>query len=347
VRLQPTSEQTALRDSVAAFLGRLLPPSRLRELWASETGRDPLVWDGLAEIGVPGLLVGEEYGGAAGDETDLILVLEEAGRRCLPDEVVAALLTGPWLLDEAAPAPVRDEWLPGLAAGSLRVAIGGDDLPDVVPDAHVSDLVVLWEDDLATVHPTSTLQLTPLASMDPSRRLFRAVVPSGQVGVALRGGSELRAAFEARRLVGSAARLVGVAEALLATTVSYAATRVQFGRTIGSFQAVKHQLAHAASLQALAHEATATATALVAAGDDRGSDAACLARICAVEAEAECNRVALQVHGGVGFTWEHDLQIWLKHGKALEQADGGHRQLLERAGLSALAAVHGGTPSAL
>ena len=141
-----------------------------------------------------------------------------------------------------------------------------------------------------------------------------------------------------RSLTGSAALLNGVAHRLLELAVDHARVRFQFGRPIGSFQAIKHQLATATSLAALARHATAAATCKVAAGSADHADAAGLAHLCAVEAEAECNRVALQVHGGVGFTWEHDLQIWLKYGKTLEIGYGSRRTTAALAGTAALAA---------
>jgi alkylation response protein AidB-like acyl-CoA dehydrogenase len=113
-------------------------------------------------------------------------------------------------------------------------------------------------------------------------------------------------------------------------------TRHQFGRPIGSFQAVKHQLAHATALVSMAGRSARSALYFVARRDARADETAVLARICAVEAESEANRVALQTHGGIGFTYEHDLQLWLKRGKALEQSHGGHRELARRAGAAAV-----------
>lgn len=337
MNLEFTPEQRALGEAVRRLFARQAPAERLRALWMTETGRDPVVWSGLVDIGVTGLLLDDGERGAVGDELDLVLVLTEAGRACLPDELVDALLVGPWLLRTGLPHDVARQWLPALAAGDLRVAVGAS-ASDVVADAHMADLVVLDDSEDCVVHRRDGVKLEPLVSMDPSRRLFRVIPTGTRDGIPLRGEA-LREGAESRRLVGSAARLGGLGSALLDMTVQYARQRVQFGRPIGSFQGVKHQLAHAHSLNELSARATAVAAALVAMGDPKASDAAAMARICAVQAEAESNRVALQVHGGIGFTWEHDLQLWLKHGKALEQADGASRDVLALVGEAALAEV--------
>lgn len=202
----------------------------------------------------------------------------------------------------------------------------------MAPDLHVSDAVVVPREGELVLCAAGDVNAQPLRSMDPSRRLF-AVSPRGP-------GETLPAAgvpgAGARSLAGSAALLNGVAHRLVELAVDYAKVRHQFGRPIGSFQAVKHQLAHATSLNALARHATVAATWKVARGSADHGDAAGLAHLCAVEAEAESNRVALQIHGGVGFTWEYDLQLWLKYGKTLEHGYGSRRASAALAGSTAL-----------
>src|SRR5699024_9055584 len=123
----------------------------------------------------------------------------------------------------------------------------------------------------------------------------------------------------------------GLSAGMVGMTVEYVKVRKQFNRIIGSYQAVKHQLAQASSYNALALQATRSSIFRVARNEQNAADSARLARICAIEAEFESNRVALQLHGGIGFTWEHDLQFWLKRGKALEQAYGPHHSVLATA----------------
>lgn len=123
-----------------------------------------------------------------------------------------------------------------------------------------------------------------------------------------------------RSAVMTAAFLLGIATHLVETTVDYVKGREQFGRPIGSFQAVKHRLAEAHLLVQTAHPAVWSAAHLVATHSEEAHMAASVAKVSASQAEASANEHALQSHGGIGFTWEHDLHMWLKRGKALEQA---------------------------
>jgi alkylation response protein AidB-like acyl-CoA dehydrogenase len=324
-----STEQVAIQDAVRRLLAAEAPPDRLRTWWGSATGRDPVIWQRLAQLGVPGVLIAEEYDGGGGDELDLCLVLEEAGRAGLPDGLLESCVLAPFLVSELGTPEFKQKWLPGMAAGTVRVAValGGS---RTVADAHVSDLV-LWERDGEVLAlERDELSFEPMTSMDPSRRLF-ALSHRPEAGTVL-GGGEVLAAAHARRTAGSAMVLVGISSRLLDLAVEHATTRHQFARPVGSFQGVKHQLAHAASLNSLARQAGIVAMAKIGRRADEAAEAAVLARVCAVEAEAESNRVALQVHGGVGFTWEHDLQLWLKLGKSLEQAHGGHRDVAALAG---------------
>jgi alkylation response protein AidB-like acyl-CoA dehydrogenase len=326
-----SSEQLALRDSVRTLARSLATPTKLRALWQTETGRDQAAWHALAEIGVAGLIVPEAWGGGGGDELDLFLVLEELGKACWPDEIVNSCLVAPYLLVSAGSEDLRERWLPRLASGEARAAVGLSG-SGIVADAHVSDLVLINVSGRVVAFTREEVNLQPLVSMDPSRRLSHVT----QVHAA---GEDVGPAdapmAQARQAVGTASLLIGIASRLLDLTTSYVKVRNQFGRPIGSFQAVKHQLAHAVSLNSLSRNAAVASTWKVARSDVDAHDAALLALLCAVEAEAESNRVALQLHGGVGFTWEHDLQLWLKRGKALEQACGGRRQIAETVGRGA------------
>jgi alkylation response protein AidB-like acyl-CoA dehydrogenase len=334
MRVDFSDEQQAFGLSVRKLFARRAEPAGLRALWDTETGRDPQLWQDLCGTGASALLVPEEFDGVGGTEIDLCAVLEEVGRACVPDALLEALLIGPFLIGAAGSPEQKAQWLPRIASGELRVTAAVDGA-SVVPDAHVSDLVLLERDGEVRAFGPGELGLTRVQSMDPSRRLFRVVVPEGS-GTVLPGGAAAAAGARDRQYAGSAAVLVGLADAMVRRSVEYARTRYQFDRPIGSFQAVKHQLAQATSLISLAGRATRAALYFLATEDERAGESALLARICAVEAEFEANRVALQIHGGIGFTWEHDLQLWLKRGKALEQAHGGHRELTRRAGAAAV-----------
>ncbi len=339
MRYEFTDDQQSFLASVRKTFEQSATPARLRELWATDTGRAPEMWEGLCNLGAPAILVPEEYEGLGGTEVDLSSLLEQAGRSCVPDALVEALFVGPALLAEAASAEQKADWLPRVASGQLRVtvALAGS---RYVPDAHVSDLILLEQSGEVYVYKREEVTLSPVTSMDPSRRLF-AVTPNAGTGVRLPSGTGALPLAESRQYAGSAAVLNGLAEQMLHLSVEYVKVRHQFGRPVGSFQGVKHMLAQATSLVTLATQAARTASYLIAKRAPGADDAAILARVCAVEAEFEANRVALQTHGGIGFTFEHDLQMWLKRGKALEQSHGGHRELARRAGMSAASGTSG------
>ncbi|HVW39986.1 MAG TPA: acyl-CoA dehydrogenase family protein [Amycolatopsis sp.] len=334
-----TAEQQAFRASVRKVFEHGASAARLRQLWDTETGRAADLWDDLSTLGAPAILVPEEYGGLGGTELDLCPLLEESGWACVPDALVEGLLAGPALLAEAATEEQKAKWLPGVARGSSRLTFA---LPGTryVPDAHVSDLIILGGRDEVRVYERDEVALAPVRSMDPARRLF-TVTPRPGSGARLPGGRAALSRAESRIHAGSGAVLTGLAERMLRMSVDHVKVRHQFGRPVGSFQAVKHLLAQATSLVTLATRSVRSASCLLAQRAPHAQDAALLARICAVEAEFEANRVSLQTHGGIGFTFEHDLHLWLKRGKAMETAYGGHREPARRAGLLPMSGRHG------
>lgn len=334
MRFDFTEEQREFATQVRRMLDKVAPEESNRALWDDPTGRDPRVWSTLAESGVLAVMVTEEHDGLSGDLNDLALVLEDAGRRVLPDALVEGAVVVPVAL-RCADAALRERWLPGIADGSVRAtaAVGG---AQYVPDAHLADVVVLDVEGELRLFEREDLRIEPVRSMDPSRRIFRVIPHS--VGASLGVDPAIYERVIAHQDVAVAITLNGIAQALIARTVEYVKIRSQFGRPLGSFQAVKHQLAQAHSRNELARRAAWTASYRVARDRPDAADAAVLARLCAAEAEFESNRVALQLHGGIGFTWEFDLQQWLKRGKVLESSYGSRRTLAERAGRAGLTA---------
>ncbi|MGH1561410.1 acyl-CoA dehydrogenase family protein [Mumia sp. DW29H23] len=329
-------EQIALADSVRRLLDKQADPVTLRALWGDADGRSPNLWDELAASGLPSILVPEDDGGAGGDLVDLVLVLEEVGQHAVPDALVEALVVGPVALVRGASAEVRDTWLPAVAAGERRLTAALRGL-DSVPDAHVSDGIVAVVGDDLLLLARDEVDVEPLRSMDPSRRQSRVTIRPGADPVRLDADPALVQALLAYEAVASAAVLIGLSRQMLDLTVEYVKVRRQFDRVVGSFQAVKHQLAHATSLVTMARLVVQAAAWTTANEGSDALDAARSARVCALDAEFEANRVALQLHGGIGFTWEHDLQLWLKLGKSLEQAHGGRNALAGAIGTAAVA----------
>jgi alkylation response protein AidB-like acyl-CoA dehydrogenase len=269
----------ALRDLARDLFTKESPPSRIREMWDGEP-YDRSVWKTMAEAGIVGLTVPESYGGMGGNELDLLLVYEEAGRAALPDPLLETTGIAVPLLVDAGTEEQKERWLPAIAAGDAIVT---------VEDPSGSDIAWAKEADL--------------------------VITQDDAGDAM-AAAILRGAF------GTAAMLNGVAMQLLERTIAYVKDRDQFGRPIGSFQAVKHKLASMHQAIETSRPATWYAAYALATVQPDASDAASVAKAAAAATEALCNGEALQCHGGIGFTWEDDLHLWLKRGMSLRSAWG-------------------------
>jgi alkylation response protein AidB-like acyl-CoA dehydrogenase len=306
-----TGEQCALRDVVRELFARESPPERLR-------GERASIWKRLAEVGITGLTVPERYGGSGGDEVDLQLVAEEAGRSCLPEPLVECLAVAVPALVGAGTDVQRDRWLPAIAAGEALATVA---CGPFVLDADVADLVIVALPDGLHAVPRERVRTTAVASSDPSRRLFEVEADIDD-DTRMDGGLPAAAMAWRRGAAGTAAVLNGVSMRLVEMTLDHVREREQFGRPVGAFQAVKHKLATMHTLVSSARPASWYAAYALGREPDRGRLAAAVAKERASVAAAVVNREALQCHGGIGFTWEHDLHLWLKRGKALEAAFG-------------------------
>ena len=315
-----SDDQYALRDAARDFFSGESSPGYVRASWDTETGRSPELWRKMAETGFVGLTVPEEHGGLGMNEIDLVLILEEAGRAALPEPLLETTAVGVPLLLEAGTEAQQKEWLPRVAAGEAIVTVQLAGAPTVA-DAHVADLLIVQRGDELHAVPKGSFTFTAQPSLDGARRVFTVEAQtSGETRMA-GGAAEAAKAFD-RGAAGTAAILNGLSQRMLDMTVSYVQDRQQFGRPIGSFQAVKHKLAETL-LVVETSKAAAWYAAYALANDapDR-SVAASVAKSYAADAEAKANYESLQCHGGIGFTWEHDLHLWLKRGKALEAAYG-------------------------
>ena len=297
-----TPEQLALRDLARDLFDKESPPSRLRELWDGAE-RTSSCWRAMAGVGLTGLTVAEEFGGMGGDDVDLALVLEAAGRAALAEPLLETVAVGAPLIAEAGTDEQRSAWLTAIAAGDARVAVLFGDAP-FAAGADDADLLLAERDGELHALPRGSFTATPVVST-PSTRM------AGDAS-----GARLRGA------VGAAGMLNGVSMRLLEMTLAHVKTRQQFGRPVGSFQAVKHRLADAHVAVESSRAATWYAAYALATGASDAAVSTSIAKSYASDAAALANRAALQAHGGIGFTWEHDLHIWLKRGKALEQAWG-------------------------
>ena len=294
-----TFDQRELAGAVRDILeGELTPAARAAAPEAS--GRRGSVWKSLADAGVFGLLVPEESGGLGLTELDAILVLEEFGRHAVPGPVAeTAFAAAPFLASEPAAAA----WVEGLADGG--VAAVAAETGGYLPDADVADVLLLLDGDSAELQASS--ELTRQVTVDPSRPLFS--VPDA-AGVSVSGPSV--AALRDREVLATAAQLVGASAHLLEASVAYAKTRKQFGREIGSFQALKHQLADLLLAVEFARPLAHRAAYSLATGSPTASRDVSAAKVGAAQAGEQAARTAIQVHGAIGYTDELDLQYWLK-----------------------------------
>jgi alkylation response protein AidB-like acyl-CoA dehydrogenase len=286
-----TSDQRELAGAVREILSSELTPE-VRASGADASGRRGPVWKALSEAGVFGLLVPEEHGGLGLSELDSVLVLEALGLAAAPGPIAeTAFVCAPLLADR-----------PGFADGA--VAAVAAETGGYLPDADVADVLVVVEGEQARVSDAGG-ELTRQSTVDPSRPLFTLPAASGEP---LDGGAALRD----RAVLASAAQLVGASRHLLDAAVEYAKTRKQFGREIGSFQALKHQLADLMLAVEFARPLVYRAAYSLAEGKPTASRDVSAAKVNAAQAGEHAARTAIQVHGAIGYTDELDLQYWLK-----------------------------------
>ncbi len=336
MRFSFDDDQREFQGVLREFLARECTPAQVRALWADDTGRSIERWQRLAELGAVGLTVPEDAGGMGLDLVALMLPLEEAGRAALPEPLgMVAAVAVPLLVELGQ----GGDWLERVAAGEAIVAAGLDGGP--VADAHVADLLLLARgDELHALDPVG-LALERCASVDPSRRLFRVEWAPSR-GSRIVAGAAAHAALAAARdraAVATAAELLGVGARLIDMAVEHARDRRQFGRPIGAFQAVKHLLADALVGLAFAGPVVYRAAASLADGAPDATRDAAMAKALAADAAVAAARTALQVHGALGYTWEHDLSIWFKRAHALALAGGDARRQRERVAEAVLGAA--------
>ncbi|OHT72850.1 acyl-CoA dehydrogenase family protein [Mycobacteroides chelonae] len=292
-------ERQMLRDTVRSLVTKRADSTAVRKAMESERGYDENLWTVLCEqVGAAALLVPEELGGAGGELADAAVVVEELGRGLVPSPLMGTLWAELALLE----AGYQGELLESLAAGESIGAVAFD--PGYVVNGAIADVVLTLDGD--EVHRAANVTATALSTMDPTRRLA-AVVDSGNEPIGTAPGLIDKAGLLL------AAEQVGAAARALELTVEYTKTRVQFGRTIGSFQALKHRMA---DLYVLVESARAIVYQSI---QDLTAEAATVARIKASEALSAVAADSIQLHGGIAITWEHDAHLYFKraHGSAL------------------------------
>jgi alkylation response protein AidB-like acyl-CoA dehydrogenase len=307
-----TDDQRAIQRTARDFLADAYPPAEVRRLaYETERGFTDEGWAAICELGWPALLVPEEHGGLALGVVELAVVQEELGAALAPSPFLSTVAAAA-LIADAGSDEQRARGLPGLASGEARgtvAALADDDGWTAVPDADGADVVVVRDGrGWAVAQATET---EPVEALDATRRLWR-VRAGGELDPLPRDGARASDVVAAAL----AAESVGVGRRAMDMAVQYAKEREQFGRPIGAYQAVSHACA-----QMLLEVEGARSMALYAAWaldhePESGPLAASMAKAYASDAGWRVPAAALQVHGGIGFTWEHDLHLWLKRGKA-------------------------------
>ena len=363
-----TDEQEQLRDAVRRFLADRSPPAEVRRLMATQKGYDAEVWAQLCQdLALAGVHVPEVYGGQGFSAVELAIVMEEMGRSLLCTPYFASTVMAATAILHGGGEDDKNDLLPAIASGE-RVATlaitepnGRWDLDGIelradagrlrgvkshVVDGCSADLLIVAARGPATATTdglslyavdaaASGLTYTPLTALDATRKLARIEFSDvkarllgreGEAGAALARTLQLAAIALANEMVGGAQRL-------LESALDYAKMRLQFGRAIGSFQAVKHRCA---DLLLTVEQAKSAAYLAASAAAEDNADApalASLAKAAAAEAYMQAARDCIQIHGGIGFTWDNDTHLWYKRAKSSEAFLGDaahHRELLMR-----------------
>jgi len=293
-----TDDQRDIQRTARELLSSRATPERVRE--HAEAGRaDDALWKELCELGWPGIAVAEEHGGQGLGAVELAILCEELGRSIAPVPFLPTVLAAT-LIEHAGSDEQRERWLPGLASGELTGAAG--DTPELVHGAAGADVIVIVSGGEARALEGAAAE--PVASIDSTRPAARV---DGAGGEPLPG--DVAAAAD-RALVAVAAELVGVCGRALEMTVAYVKDRKQFGTPVGAYQAVSHRCAQMLLDTEGARAAVSFAAWAADADPQRLPEAAAMAKAAASDAGREVTAAAIQLHGGIGFTWEADVH-WL------------------------------------
>lgn len=363
-----TKPQKLLQESARTFFSRECSSERVRELMGSATAYDEGLWRAMADQGWTGLIVAEEYGGLGLGLVELAAVVEEMGRACLPGPFISTIWASA-LIARAGNEGQRRQYLDAISLGDLKATVAlleqsadwypesvelraepaGRELrlygrKEFVTDAAVSDLILCvarGANGLVVVpveKGASGMEIIPTPAIDGTRKLYSVhfdgvTVPAAN---ALDYAPNLAAAIDEATDVAAVAlcaEMLGGMQWVLETTVEYAKTRQQFGRPIGVYQAVQHQCADMLLMAESARSAAYYAAWAVEQKLPTASLAVSVAKAYCSDAAREVGNRGIQVHGGIGFTWEHNIHLYYKRAKSGEVlfGDAGyHRERIAR-----------------
>jgi alkylation response protein AidB-like acyl-CoA dehydrogenase len=361
-------DQQLLRGTARAFLDQHVTAAVVRALWDDPRGERDDLWKELARLGWLGLALPEAHGGSALGMVETAIVLEELGRVAFPGPYLETVVAAHGIQAAGTPAQ-QARWLPAIAGGAAKATVAlldaeldwrpeatatrAEPAPDGVrltgvkqwvPWAHVADLLLVPARSpeglsLFLVEAgVDGLDVSAVPAMDPGMRWSTVRLEGVRVGHGARLGEAGAAAGVLDGLLrrggaGAAAMMLGAARRCLDMSVEYAKVREQFGQPIGSFQAIRHRCAEMLLEVENAHAATYYAAWALDADPEGGAMAASVAKAYVSEAARKVCGEAIQVHGGIGFTWEYDLHLYFKRAKTLEATWGDadyHRELVVR-----------------
>lgn len=358
-----SESQGILRDSARKFFAGECPIAEVRKLMETPTAYDAVLWRKLAEQGYTGIIFPEEYGGAGTGIVELILLMEEAGRALLPGPFFSTVALAGTVLDACGSVEQKKKYLAPICRGEARATLAllessaSWDLADVqiaaasgkltgeklfVPDAGVADFIVVGAKNGVFVVETKAagMRIEPMSGMDLARKLYAVKFQNSPAEQLSNDAGIARALDIATAAL--VAEMVGGMQRTLDLTVEYAKTRKQFGKPIGMFQAVQHQCAdmylETESSRSAAYYA---AWALQESAPDAAT-AVSIAKMYASDASRTVGNRGIQVHGGMGFTWENDLHLYYRRAKASETMLGDatfHRERIARLVIDAAAAT--------
>jgi alkylation response protein AidB-like acyl-CoA dehydrogenase len=314
-----TDDQQAIKSTARDFLASRFKPEKVRQL--AESGEyDSSLWSEMADLGWPGIFVPEEHGGQGLGVLELVILMEELGYVAAPSPFMSNAAAGLMLL-HAGSDEQQARWLPGVASGEARGTVGTGVL---VPDAELSEFIVLVDGDSATLIEKGDASIERVDTIDDTRPYSRVSADGGE---ALEG--DVRGGLD-RVAVALAGEMVGIAQKSMEMAIEYAKDRQQFGRPIGAYQAVSHNCAQ----MLMETEGARSLTYYAGWAADHEPEslpvAASMAKAYASDAGFRVPARSMQVHGGIGFTWEHDLQFFLKRGKTDAHLYGTAREHRER-----------------
>ena len=348
-----SAEQEELRSSVRRFLEQKSPSAQVRRLMETEEGYDPAVWSQMAEqLGLQGLALPEEHGGSGYGFIEQIAVLEEMGRALLCAPYFSTVVLAATALLESGDEAAQKDLLPGIADGSTIATLAWVEDPSswdasaisttatrsgdgyaidgtktLVLDGHIANLllVVAQTDNgpslFAVEADAAGLTRRSLETLDMTRKLASLELSGTPGRLIAEEGAATRILERTLQhaIVALSAEQVGGAQKCLEMSVDYAKLRVQFGRPIGSFQAIKHKCADMLLEVESAKSAAYYAAWAIADNTDEVPVVTALAKAYCSDAFASAATETIQIHGGIGFTWEHDAHLYYRRAKSTEQ----------------------------